>query len=44
MRTFKVGFLTEHELRKSLIMKPALSMCQLMDHIDKNKRVEEDQT
>ena len=27
IRTFKVGLLTEHELRKSLTMKSALSMC-----------------
>ena len=37
VRTFKVGLPTEHELRKSPTMKPALSMRQLMDHIDKNK-------
>ena len=43
MRTFKVGLPTEHELRKLLTMKPTLSMRQLMDHIDKYKRVEEDQ-
>ena len=44
VRTFKVGLSTKHELRKSLTMKPALSMHQLMDHIDKYKRVKEDQT
>lgn len=44
MRKFKVGLLTEHELRKSLTMKFALSMHQLMDSIGKYKRVEEDQT
>ena len=43
VRTFKVGLPTDHELRKSLTMKSALSMCQLMDHIGKYKRVEEDQ-
>ena len=43
MRTFKVGLLTKHELRKSLTMKSALNMCQLIDHIDKYKRVEKDQ-
>ena len=37
VRTFKVGLPTEHELRKSPTMKPTLSMCQLMDRIDKNK-------
>ena len=30
-------------LRKSLTEKPATSLCQLMDRIDKYKRVEEDQ-
>ena len=44
MRTFKVGLLTEHELRKSLTIKFVLNMRQLMDHIDKYKRLEEDQT
>ncbi|XP_030924942.1 uncharacterized protein LOC115951973 [Quercus lobata] len=44
VRTFKVGLSTEHELRKSLTMKLALSMRQLIDRIDKYKRVEEDQT
>ena len=41
--TFKVGLPTEHGLRKSLIGKPVTSVCQLMDRIDKYKRVEEDQ-
>ena len=41
-RTFKVGLPVEHELRKSLTMKFALDMCQLMDRIDKYKQVEED--
>ena len=31
IRTFKVGLPTEHDLRKSLTMKPARSMHQLMD-------------
>ena len=39
MRTFKVGLSTEHELRKSLTMKSALNMCQLIDRIDKYKRL-----
>ena len=42
IRTFKVGFLTEHSLRKSLTGKPITSVCQLMDQIDKYKRVEKD--
>ena len=33
----------EHGLRKSLTGKPATSVRQLMDQIDKYKRVEEDQ-
>ena len=41
--TFKVGLPAEHGLRKSLIGKPVTSVCQLMDRIDKYKRVEEDQ-
>ena len=43
IRTFKVGLLIEHELRKSLTKKPAQSMRQLMDWIDKHKRVKDDQ-
>ena len=43
IRTFKVNLLIEHGLRKSLIGKPATSVSQLMDRIDKYKRVEEDQ-
>ena len=42
VRTFKVGLPTEHELRKSLMMKSASNMRQLMDRIDRYKRVEED--
>ena len=41
--TFKVGFPTEHGLRKSLTGKLVTSVHQLMDRIDKYKRVEEDQ-
>ena len=41
--TFKSGLPTEHSLRKSLIGKPVTSVHQLMDRIDKYKRVEEDQ-
>ena len=39
-----VGLPIEHDLRKSLTMKPASSMRQLIDCIDKHKRVKEDQT
>ncbi|XP_050269677.1 uncharacterized protein LOC126713817 [Quercus robur] len=41
--TFKRGLPTEHGLRKSLTRKPVTSVRQLMDRIDKYKRVEEDQ-
>ena len=43
IRTFKVGLPTERSLRKSLTRKPATSVRQLMNRIDKYKRVEEDQ-
>ena len=43
IRTFKVGLPAEHDLRKSLTRKPAESMHQLTDHIDKYMRVKEDQ-
>ena len=41
--TFKVSLPVEHDLRKSLMGKPITSVRQLMDQIDKYKRVEEDQ-
>ena len=41
--TFKRGLPTEHGLRKSLTGKPVTSMRQLMDRIDKYKKVEKDQ-
>ena len=43
IRTFKASLLAEHDLRKSLTGKPVTSVRQLMDRIDKYKRVEEDQ-
>ena len=43
IRTFKVGLLVEHDLRKSLTRKPIRSVRQLIDHIDEYKWVEEDQ-
>ena len=39
--TFKSSLLDEHGLRKSLTGKPATSVRQLMDKINKYKRVEE---
>ena len=41
--TFKLGLLAGHGLRKSLTGKPVTSIHQLMDRINKYKRVEEDQ-
>ena len=41
--TFKRGLPTEHGLRKSLTGKMITSVRQLMNRIDKYKRVEEDQ-
>ena len=43
IKTFKVGLLAKHGLRKSLTRKLATSVCQLMDKINKYKWVEEDQ-
>ncbi|XP_050264015.1 uncharacterized protein LOC126708256 [Quercus robur] len=43
INTFKSGLSTEHGLRKSLTGKPITNLRQLMDQIDKYKRVEEDQ-
>ena len=40
--TFKVDLPAKHNLRKSLMGKPVTSVRQLMDRIDKYKRVEED--
>ena len=42
IRTFKVGLLVEHDLRKSLTRKLVGSVCQLMDRIDEYKQVEVD--
>ena len=43
IRTFKVGLPAEHGLRKSLTGKPVTSLRQLMDRVDKYKRIEDDQ-
>ena len=43
IRTLNVNLPAEHGLRKSFTGKPATSVRQLMDQIDKYKRVEEDQ-
>ena len=41
--TFKSGLPTEHGLRKSPTRKPVTSLRQLINRINKFKRVEEDQ-
>ena len=43
INTFKNSLLAEHNLRKSLTGKPATSVRQLIDRIDKYKWIEEDQ-
>ena len=43
IRTFKVGLLSDHGLRKSLTSKPVTSLRQLMDQVDKYKRIKDDQ-
>ena len=42
-KTFKVGLPAEHGLRKSLTGKPITNLRQLMDRVDKYKRIEDDQ-
>ena len=43
IKNFKVGLPSEHGLRKSLTSKPVTSLRQLMDWVDKYKRIEDDQ-
>ena len=43
IRIFKVGLPSDHGLRKSLIGKPVTSLHQLIDRVDKYKRIEDDQ-
>ena len=43
IRTFKVGLPSKRGLRKSLTGKPVTSLRQLMDRVDKYKRIEDDQ-
>ena len=43
IKTFKVGLPLEHGLRKSLTGKPVTSLRQLMDRVDKYKKIEDDQ-
>ena len=41
--TFKAGLPTKHDLRKSLTGKSVVNVRQLMDRIDRYRRIEEDQ-
>ena len=41
IRTFKFGLSSEHGLRKSLTGKPVTSLHQLMDQVNKYKRIED---
>ena len=43
VKTFKVGLPSEHGLRKSFTSKPITSLRQLIDRVDKYKRIEDDQ-
>ena len=43
IKTFKVDLPSKHGLRKSLTGKPVTSLRQLMDRVDKYKRIEDDQ-
>ena len=43
IRTFTVSLPSKHGLRKSLTGKPVTSLRQLMDRMDKYKRIEDDQ-
>ena len=43
IKTFKVGLPFEHGLRKFLIDKPITSLPQLMDRVDKYKRIKDNQ-
>ena len=43
IKTFKVSLPAEHGLRKSLTGKLVTSLRQLMDRVDKYKRIEDDQ-
>ena len=43
IKTFKVGLPFEHSLRKSLTSKHVTSLRQLMDRVDKYKKIKDDQ-
>ena len=41
IKTFKVGLPSKHDLRKYLTGKPVTNLRQLMDQVDKYKRIED---
>ena len=43
IKTFKVGLPSEYGLRKSLTGKPVTNLRQLIDRVDKYKRIKNDQ-
>ena len=43
IKTLKVSLPSEHDLRKSLTSKPVTNLRQLMNRVDKYKRIEDDQ-
>ena len=43
VKTFEVSLASEHGLKKSLTGKLVTSLCQLMDRVDKYKRIKDDQ-
>ena len=43
IKTFKVSLPSEYGLRKSLTGKPVTSLRQLMDRVDKYKKIKDDQ-
>ena len=43
IKTFKVGFPSKYDLRKSLTGKPVTNLRQLIDRVDKYKKIEDDQ-
>ena len=43
IKTFKVGLPSEYGLKKSLTGKPVTNLRQLIDRVDKYKRIKDDQ-
>ena len=42
VKTFKVGLPSEHNLKKSLTGRPVTSLRQLMEQVEKYKRIKDD--